>query len=292
MLRMLWDWAVGNRCFNEAINVAAAGHFDAFSLTWRRLKAEEMKGRTIEDLISYATDHGIRLEFLDGLTCWAPIRVPETASAEVRAAFDFTPEEAFDLCAKAGLTRIVAMGGFEPGALERAQMIESFGKFCAEAATYGLHVALEPIASIGGLKSLDDVWPIVEGAAQANSGVLLDTWHFMRGGADFDLLASIPTGLISDVQIVDGTLAPLDNDPWLDGLNSRLEPGAGSLPLTRILQEVKIHQPISVGPEWYNATMNGLTATALGRQLAKSTHLLLEEVGMATDNWQLPAIID
>lgn len=283
MLRMLWDWAIGGRTFDQGIEAAAAGEFDAFSLTWRRAQAEAANSRSVTDLARHAAGNGVRLEFLDGVSCWGPIRVPEDAGPEVRAAFDFSPEQAFDFCGEAGITRIVALGGFNPGDFETARLTESFAEFCTAAALHGLQVVLEPIASIGGLRSLNDVWPIVRDADQSNGSIMLDTWHFMRGGGDFVLLESIPDDKITDLQIVDGPSTPVDQDVWLDGLNGRFEAGCGSLPLERLLASVMSHHRLhSIGPESYHASMDNLAPDELGRQLARSMDSLLARVRQTT----------
>src|SRR5690606_8309040 len=101
------------------------------------------------------------------------------------------------------IRNIVAIAGFVKDALPTEQLIESFASFCDRAAAEGIWVDLEPMPMLG-LPTLRHAWEIWSGAARPNSAILLDTWHFMRGGADFALLESLPRGAIVNVQIVDG----------------------------------------------------------------------------------------
>src|SRR3546814_20303315 len=77
-----------------------------------------------------AGDQGILLDFLDGMTGWAPIRFPHGADDFLRQAMDFGPHEALDMCGAAGLRHIVAIAGFLPGALSHAELVDHFGGFC------------------------------------------------------------------------------------------------------------------------------------------------------------------
>src|SRR3546814_8681893 len=94
-----------------------------------------------------------------------------------------------------------------------------------------------------GLPRLSDCWDIVREANCTNSGLKVDTWHFMRGGADMELLKSIPRGNITDVQLADGPLAA-ENDLWEEASHRRELPGTGELPTKDILTLLRQNQDL------------------------------------------------
>src|SRR3546814_2129922 len=161
---------------------------------------------------------------------------------------DFSPHQALDMGRAAGLRHIVAIAGFLPGALSHAELVDNFGGFCELAASANIRVVLEAMPMLG-LPRLSDCWDIVREANCTNSGLMVDTWHFMRGRADMELLKSIPRGNITDVQLADGPLAA-ETDLWEEASHRRELPGTGELPTKDILTLLRPTQDLrTVGPE-------------------------------------------
>jgi len=137
--------------------------------------------------------------------------------------FDYSVEESLEICDVLGLRHILAVGAFDKGAVEMAQLIDTFGRFCEQAARYGVWVDLEPMPMLG-IPNLKMAREIIGKVGAKNSGIMLDTWHFMRAGADFPLLRSLPAGAISDVQVVDATTTARSGDLWEDAAHYRMFP--------------------------------------------------------------------
>lgn len=270
MRRVLWEWNTRALTFDDQVIAASAGRFDCLTLPYRKYLAETAGGRTAEDLATTAASAGLALDYLDGMSGWCRVRYPDGADDFLRTAMDFGPDEAFALCERTGMKRIVAIAGFAPIQIETTELVESFGVFCDAAARHGIWVDLEPMPMLG-LPTLGHAWDIVREAARPNSAVLLDTWHFMRGGAPFDLLQSLPRGAITNVQIVDGLAEQPGPDLWEDAMHNREFPGLGALPLDRILRVLADTQDITViGPEALSDRVDLLPATELGLQARKT----------------------
>lgn len=266
MRRILWEWNVRALAFDDQVVAAAAGRFDCLTLPYRKYLAETAAGRAAEDLAATAVSAGIALDYLDGMSGWCRVRYPDGADEFLRTAMDFGPEEAFALCERTSMKRIVAIAGFAAGQIETAELVDSFGAFCDAAAQHGIWVDLEPMPMLG-LPTLGHAWDVVRQAARPNSAVLLDTWHFMRGGAPFDLLESLPRGAIGNVQIVDGLAEQFGPDLWEDAMHHREFPGLGALPLDRILRILAATQDITaIGPEALSDRVDRLPAKELGPQ--------------------------
>src|SRR3546814_18516708 len=127
------------------------------------------------------------------------------------------------MCCAAGLRHIVAIAGVLPGSLSHAELVDNFGGFCEVAASANIRVVLEAMPMLG-LPRLSDCWDLVREANCTNSGLMVDTWHFMRGGAAMELLKSIPRGTITDVKLADGPLAA-ENAIWKEADRKCVESG-------------------------------------------------------------------
>jgi sugar phosphate isomerase/epimerase len=280
MRTVMWEWNVRALDFDRQVEATVAAGFDILTLPFRKYCAFTADGRSAEDLVAIAADRGITLDFLDGMSGWAPVRYPDGADAFLREALDFGPDEAFALCRRTGMIRIVAIAGFASGQVPHDVLVESFGAFCDRAADLGIRVDLEPMPMMG-LPRLADAWAIVRDADRPNSGVLFDSWHFMRGGADWDLLRSIPRGRIRNAQIVDGLAEPPSPDLWEDAMHHREFPGLGVLPLDRMLTILRDTQDLeSVGPEALSDRVDALAPAELGRQASETLHAALARNGL------------
>ena len=94
-------------------------------------------------------------------------------------------------------------------------------------------MALEfvPWSVIGNLEAAIDV---VERADCANGGLLLDSWHWARGGARWTRPTRSSPRASSHVQLSDAPAAPAA-DLWHETLPERLLPGAGTIDIARLV---------------------------------------------------------
>ena len=278
MRKIMWEWTVATLDPDQQVEAAVAGGFDVLTLSYRKYLAAKAVGRSAKDLAAYASDRNITLDFLDAFSGWAPMRYPPGADEFLRNALDFGAEEAFDLCDQAGLRNICAITGFPPGLVPLDQLVDGFGRFCDQAAERGIWVDLEPLSMMNW--SMTDALEILRQANRPNAGLMFDTWHFMRCGAEFDLLETLLRGTIVNVQIVDGRADP-GEDVWEDAHHHRELPGYGELPITKILAILRDTQDLlSVGPEAISDRLNALPAAEQGRQSREALDAALRKCGM------------
>jgi sugar phosphate isomerase/epimerase len=150
-----------------------------------------------------------------------------------------------DLGAAVGAEGLFAVS-MEPGDLDLAQAIDGFGQLCDLAAERGLWVAIEflPWSSI---PNLPTARAIVEGAARANGGLVVDAWHFTRSGSQLaDVTAVAP--LVRDFQICD-TAPEAEADLMDECMHRRLLPGEGTadvIGLVRALDAGGARCPVAI----------------------------------------------
>ncbi len=103
---------------------------------------------------------------------------------------------------------------------------ESLCRVCEVLAPFGLTAGLEPIGHVPRLSRIEDALDVLarvpEGLA---AGLVLDAFHFFRGGNRLDALGAIEPGQIITVQINDAEDRPLEQ---LFGHKHRLHPGHGT----------------------------------------------------------------
>jgi sugar phosphate isomerase/epimerase len=279
---VLWEWNVRVHSFDQQVEAAAAGGFDCLTLPYRKYRGEVAAGRSARDLVTIAGDKGVRLDFLDGMSGWASVRYPPGADEFLKGALDFGIDDALELCDGAGLKHIVAIAGFTAGALPHAQLVDSFGRFCEQAAAAGIWVDLEAMAMMG-LPTLRSTWDIVRDAGCTNSGLLFDSWHFVRADPDMKLLAAIPRGRIVNIQIVDGSREPRGGDLWEDAMHYRELPGQGELPIGDMLGILRDTQDLrSAGPEALSDVLDKLPAAEAGRLAGEATRNAMKAAGYSS----------
>jgi sugar phosphate isomerase/epimerase len=147
-----------------------------------------------------------------------------------------------------------------------SQAIDGFGHLCERAAKQGLWVDLE-FMPFWGVPDLGSAWAIVGAAAQNNSGILIDTWHFARTKIDLDLLASIPGKHFAGVQVGDATKI-VRGDTLLDDRTRYCEfPGEGEMPIIEMLRAIAAKGHLRhIGPEIYSDAADELSPVDAGRK--------------------------
>jgi sugar phosphate isomerase/epimerase len=279
---VLWEWNVKAHRWADQVTAAAAGGFDVLTLPYRKY-LEALSGGLVPHELRETADHaGVKLDFLDGMSSWCRVRYPQGADAFLVAALDYSEDAALRVCEQLGMTRVTAIAGFMPGEVETGELIESFGRFAERASAAGLWVDLEPMPMMG-LPTLASAWEIVAAVGASNTGVMLDTWHFVRGGADYELLRSIPAEKLVNVQLVDGYSDPRGETLWDDAMGSRLLPGEGELPLLEILGTLALgadRRLGSVGPEAIADELDTLAPATLGERASRATRDVLARAGV------------
>ncbi|OHV39185.1 MULTISPECIES: sugar phosphate isomerase/epimerase family protein [Pseudofrankia] len=100
-------------------------------------------------------------------------------------------------------------------------------------AEVGARLAVE-FSPGGGVTSIDEALEVVEAAGPERAGVLIDSWHFFRGGAPWEQLEQVPLDRVAYVQLADA-VPPISDDAMSETGNRRALPGQGELDLARFV---------------------------------------------------------
>lgn len=130
--------------------------------------------------------------------------------------------------------------------IDRRRILAELDRCAETLGRAGARVALE-FAAYGGLTRLADAVSLCEEVGWDRCGVLVDTWHFFRTDAPWEVLRSLGGEQIALVHVNDGPAVAAD-DRVREGRFGRLPVGAGAFPLAEFaatLDEAGYTGPLS-----------------------------------------------
>jgi sugar phosphate isomerase/epimerase len=130
---------------------------------------------------------------------------------------------------------------------DEARSTDTFGRLCDLAGGYGLSASLEPMPWVD-VSNIAKAMRILDGAARANGGLLVDAIHFFRAGDSPQALAKVPRKFLRYMQLCDARPErPADMQEIIRQARSdRLFPGEGGLDLKGLLGALPAGIPISL----------------------------------------------
>lgn len=255
--------------FESRVRAAAEAGFTGIGLHHDDYIAMRARGVTDAELRRVLEVHGIAVDEIEFVSGWS------SDDAGMRAKAREAEDTLYALADAAGASQL-NVGCSEPAdnpvPLER--MAERFAGVCERAAEHGLVVAIEfmPWTGIPDVRRANEV---VEASGASNGGILFDTWHFVRGGADYDALRAVPPKRILGLQINDGPAVPV-GELRHETRHGRRLPGEGDFPLHKViavLREIGVQAPWSV--EVMSALQASLPVDVAARHAFESTRRVL-----------------
>ena len=181
------------------IRAAAEAGYQGITLWPDDVTQARSEGLSDADIRKLLADHGQVVVDMDPLLDWTPEAKPKPGEAAVA----ITPEHEFYAIAEAfGARSINAVQGFGR-TLDLDRAAEDLAGVCDRARDHGLLVTVE-FLPWSGIPTADVALDLVRRTNRPNATILVDSWHWFRGGADFDLLRSVPGALVGSVQGPDG----------------------------------------------------------------------------------------
>jgi sugar phosphate isomerase/epimerase len=200
--------------FQDRVRVAAAAGFDGIGLRAENYWDAQAAGLGDNAMRAIAEDHGIRILEVEYITAWG--------TAEDRDAAQQEKEQTVFHMARTFGVQHLNTGLLEK--LPRDIMTSAFADLC-DRAGYDLTVALE-FMPYSGVPDLGTAWQIVQDAGTANSGLIIDVWHWTRAGMTPADLVPVPADKIVAIQLCDVQESPME-PLRAESLAHRLPPGQG-----------------------------------------------------------------
>jgi sugar phosphate isomerase/epimerase len=214
---------LGNVTPQELICSASKAGFNLVSL-WLQAPslypAQILRADAIEEALALLNDTGVRVHALEAFDLVSPKSVSH-----------YRP--ALELGARLGARTILAIHRTNP---DRMEVVDALSCLVELAAQIGLKVNLEPIA-MGYTRTLAEAYGLIRDS-QTDTGIIYDTWHFVRSGGGLADLTPAIRELIRHVQICDGAAdSPVEDWP-MEAATERLYPGEGAFPLLDLLADI------------------------------------------------------
>ena len=240
----LWSYTFRHVLLPELATAAANAGFDAVTLTPDLFVRS---GGDAADLRARVEDTGMRVTFVDGL-CTALPGTPPAAPGD--RTFTHPHEATLEDCIHialatgAGAVNLVHIAG---AATPVPALAEAFARACARAGDDGLQLAIEFLPGTG-IPDLATAAAVVREAGAPNGSVLLDSWHFARGGGTLADLVPEVVAVIGGLQLSDRS-PEQDREPYVPRRGRKL-PGDGALPLVEMVARVTAaHPDLPIGAE-------------------------------------------
>lgn len=278
--RGLWWGTVEGASLVELVEAAGATGFDTISVSPALYADARAAGHTDRDLRARLDDAGVTVSLVDPLIRGLPGALdPASVPRRFRATFEFGEDDVYGVADALGARGVnVAHYLGEPRPVE--QLAEAIGAIAARAATHGLQVLVEFMPE-GGIADLATALAVVRAVDRPDVGLMFDTWHFFRTGADPADLDAIPAGLLRAVQVSDAlgdVRGTWTSPPTAD----RLQPGQGVIPLVELVRRAYANNPdLDIGPEVFDRPSAGEPAVARAAVAAEALDHLLESAAAA-----------
>ena len=241
------DLVLTNGCasyssFETQVRVAADLGYSGISI-WPNVYSEALaRGLTPDSLRALLDDHGVVLNDVDAAILWAgsgdrPPRTPHHGPP-YEVLFEAGAELGADYCNIA----IFADGGYS-----FAKAVDVFAAAATRAIDAGMRPHLE-FMPLGPIADATTAARVVEAAAIADAGFMIDAFHVLRGPTDDAQLLALSPERIFGVQLCDGGAQPADDLLW-EALHGRLLPGEGAadvVGMIRLLDAVGSRAPFAV----------------------------------------------
>lgn len=262
--------ALPTNTFAARVEAAARAGFAGIGLVTWDYRAMRRKGVAPEELQDVLAGHALRVEEVELLTGWLEQPLHRQPSAlDERQALVWEMVERFR-------PHHVIAGDAPPTSrkIEVKEVAKSFRALCDRAADVGVLVGIEFVPGTA-LPDLGTAAAVVETADRSNGGVLIDIFHFVRGGGKADDLLGLSCPIVG-VQLSDHGPRRVDVSHFDEWRYGGLVPGSGDLPIVdvvRAIDHVTPRLPYSV--EVLAPGLWALGPIAAAESLARATRAVL-----------------
>jgi sugar phosphate isomerase/epimerase len=188
--------------FEERVDAAAAAGYSGIGLRPTHYKKARATGLSDVDMVALLADRGIELLEIGFVADWWE----SGGKAERSRAYE---QGLYRLADTLGGRHVVLLSG--PLGAGTEALAERFAGVCDRAREHGLRVAVEPLPWTD-MHDLAIVGEILALAGRPNGGIVLDSWHFHRGGSIPDMLRALGPDQVVTLQLSDGSYRRVGTD--------------------------------------------------------------------------------
>lgn len=208
------------------VRLASEAGFPGVRIRGNDVHEWEQNGKTVESLAALLRELDLRSPGFVSEPEVYGWHAGDLSAPALQEALEWTFRSAQTLGAS---TLLMPVMGTE-GTLE--ETVRNFSALCELGEPYGLNIGLEFIGHVPKVPDLSTAWRIVEAADRPNGGIVLDFFHFYRGGTQLTDIEKVPVEKILMVDFIDAM--PLPREELL-GYKHRLFAGEGVVGAPNVL---------------------------------------------------------
>jgi sugar phosphate isomerase/epimerase len=241
----------------EFIEAAARHGFTSITVSPAMFADAIAAGLTGPRLLEQLKKAGVRVAMVEALTGGIPgAPNPDDLEPHLRRSYSFCVDDVIGF-ARALHAPVIGVAPFLGRPVPREEMARGITELAGRAAMHELTLALEFIPGTG-IADAPEAAAIIKLSAAGNVGILLDIWHFVRGGGAIADIKTLPPEAFIGVQLCDRR-ASASGAPYVP-MSGRSLPGEGDAPVARILRAVLANSPsASVNVEVFSDELASLT---------------------------------
>jgi sugar phosphate isomerase/epimerase len=217
-----FDWR--DRCAH-----AARVGFSGIGL-WHADIEHQLRTRTLPEMKAIFADAGLKyleLEFLAGF--FAEPGSPERTESDQRRRLLFEAASTFG-------AHHIKVGNIPGTPCELDRLTEAFAELCDDAKQHtDATIVYEFMPFDVNVQTLDAALAVAEGAARANGGLAIDTWHMSKLGIEPEEMHRVPPQYLSWIELSDGRFQNMA-DAIDEVVNHRHLPGEGEFAIPAYIE--------------------------------------------------------
>ena len=206
------------------VQAISRAEFTGIDLRDNHIREYIQKGHTFQEIKNLWKEYKLHPISVHALREW------QNRDSNKREEYRKFAEQFIDECKNIGCDCVVCAAYAENGDIHRD--ITSLKEICDIAKPYDIRVAVE-FLPWAGLRDTRMTWEVLRQANCSNGGLLLDTFHYFKGGSQIDDLREVPTEKIFLVHLDDAPDLPIHSKEMC--MNHRVFPGEGIFPLGQFL---------------------------------------------------------
>ena len=210
--------------FLGAVQAISRVGFSGIDLRDNHIEDYIQEGHSVDEIKNLLRQYGLQPVLMNSLRDW------QTWGNEGKEKYRAFLEHYLDQSRSIGCDCVICCAFAEGKDLERD--IRSFREVCKLGTFYNIRMALEFLPWTG-LREIRETWEVVRKANCSNGGLLIDSFHFFKGGSTIEDLRKVPTEKIFFVHLDDAPDLAMDVKDMC--MTKRLFPGEGTFPLREML---------------------------------------------------------
>ena len=217
---------------------AAQAGFSAVTLFVFDVLQAQREGVEPQAISAMIAEAGLRLECYEMVAKFMPGQNTQSSAVPAGLAallLEHTAETVCDMAATLG-ARSVLVGDMFGLPFEAAGAGEAIRRVAQTAGERDLDLILEFIPG-SCISTVMEAAEVLDIADCSNAGIMIDSWHFFRGGSAFSDIAQIPRERLAAWQVNDASLSPAAPNLF-DDMMLRAMPGEGEFDLAGLMRAI------------------------------------------------------